>query len=231
MSSSTVGALPSSDRRAGGLDVGDERGAGGVGRRDPGVDEPAHEVEAGDVDGGVAAVAARGPLGGAEAVAAVPGAQGRRCDTETPCDGRDGEAGRRGVRCAGSALGQDHDVLIVGGNRVRGQPKRASTAPGAGGQPRRGGPGVASTGRRPRAAAAVRCPAGSPERERTAQVTALSHHRDGRDGFLREAGIQDRTPAAQYRVQGTARRTWRRSPEHPVASCSFNHLDQPMKRL
>ena len=181
-------------RGASGLDVGDERGAGGVGRRDARVDEPTHEVEAGDVDGGVAPVAAGRPLGGAEPVAPVPGAQGRRCYTETPRDGRDREAGRRDVRCAGSALGQDHDVLIVGGNQVRGQPKRARTAPGPG---RAGGPGSAAApraaGRPARSGLDVRCPAGCRGRERTVQVTALSQHRDGRDGFLREAGIQERT--------------------------------------
>ena len=74
-------------RRESGVEVGRQRGecvgggVGGAGTADQGA---VHEIEAGQVVGGVAAVPAGGVVGGADAVAAVPGAQRGGGDTDPP---------------------------------------------------------------------------------------------------------------------------------------------------
>ena len=74
--------------RQGGQRVGG--GVGGGGAQDQGA---VHEIEAGEVVGGVAAVPAGGVVGGADAVAAVPGAQGGGGDPDPACGGGHVESG------------------------------------------------------------------------------------------------------------------------------------------
>ena len=80
------------------VDPGLERRLRGVDGRDALEGEPAHDEQARHVLGRVATVGSRGPSRRCQAVTTVPGAQGRRCDTQAPGDRRDGEARARRAR-------------------------------------------------------------------------------------------------------------------------------------
>ena len=69
---------------------------GSIAGGDPLEHQPAHHAQPGKVTRGVAAAGPREMLAGAEAVAAVPGAQRGRGDAQTPRDRGDGEPGGQG---------------------------------------------------------------------------------------------------------------------------------------
>jgi len=95
---------------------GPEGDLGGLGRRDPLQGQTAHHAEPVQVVGTVPAVRAGGVRGGAEAVAAVPRAQGGGGDPEAPRDGGHGED-RVGRSVRAALLLRGHGPIVGGCRR------------------------------------------------------------------------------------------------------------------